>query len=1345
MDSFMSSPLPPVSLRSAPSNTAARRPSNLTRRQLLMWIGQRLAPDAPDYNMPSLCWIEGVLDHNVLTRAVQRLAGEADALRTVVKEASGAPFQEVLPHIDVSVALRDLREEHDAKAATGAVLHDAEARASRALVMDRCLFDFALFLLPGGRSALYFNLHHIVGDGFSLALLYQRLSELYHAGEKGEEPFPSPLRPFPEHLRRELEFASSPAYREDEAWWAARLAPSGAALSLYGEAVRGESGPSEQASFDLGADLTGRLRALAGTEAFKGKNEHAAIQNMLCAALCAWLHRIGPNTTVTVGLTFHNRTEEQRSVIGLFMQILPVRVDIAAGETFRSLYAKVSEAVVGALQHRRVAVENPLHRRVWDVIMNYTSAAFGDFAGRRAGYEWVFTRHTNVALSVQLHDFNKTGALHVDLDMQRAAIPEAQRRPPAAAAGHLWRVLEALLSDPDRAIADVDILMPEERARLVEAGRGPSIPVRVDVLPAAFEEHAAQRGHAPAVVCGSKCLSYGAMNSAANRLARRLQRLGAGRNERVAVFLDRSPEMVTAVLAALKAGAGYVPLDTAYPPDRLLWMLEDCAPRVVITSSALRPLLEQCLPPGALPILLLIDADPLIAEESDANLDVAVRGDDLAYVIYTSGSTGRPKGVEIERRAMANFLEAMRGGDWVLPGETLLAISPLSFDAHVSHLHHPLVVGARVVLATREDTADARRLLSLLEEYDVAAMGATPTTWRMLIEAGWKGKPDLKVHCGGEALTPDLVQKLRPRVGVLWNVYGPTEATVLSTMHRVELNDGVIPVGRPIANTQLYVVDAGGRDVPEGVAGELLIGGEGVARGYLNRPELTAEKFVQRPEGRAYRTGDRVRFLPDGSIELMGRLDHQVKIRGYRIELGEIESELERHPSVARAVVIAREDAPGDRRLVAYVVPIDRAIAPHELRSFLQSRLPAFMVPAAFVKLERLPLSPNGKVDRAALQASGALAAEERMAMSVRPVDLLEYQLSHIFEEALGSQPIGRKDSFFEVGGSSLSAVRVLTRIEALLGRSVPMQTFFANPSVTRLAAVLREGGWAPSLDSLVPLEPHGSLPPFFCVHTFIGEVCRGLAGRFTFDRPFYGLQPRGLDGREAPLTSVEAMAEYYVDQIRRVRPRGPYHIGGYCFGGIVAFEMARQLVASGDEVARLVIIDAAPRNLPDGGGLGKVRAGINRGLYALERVADIVRSPDPASALWRAADRIMKRGLSSARGEDGALEALRARLDGLSSWPLAYQRIASVHYTALLRYVPGIYEGRLTLIRTNERLQRWGIESETWGWEHVARDVEAHRVPGRHDEIMNEPHVRIVAEILARVLSDESPSGRIS
>jgi amino acid adenylation domain-containing protein len=1312
-----------------------------------MWIGQKLQPDAPDYNMANLYRFEGAADRAsgagavdpaLFSAAVQRLVDEADALRTVVREVDGAPFQEVLSHQDAAVAVHDLRDRAPTEADT-ALAELVQARASQVLRMDGRIFDFALFLLPEGRAAIYFNLHHLLGDGWALTLLYKRLSELYQAMERGEAPSPSPLRSFQEYLPAERAYVASPAYLEDEAWWTAQVASRSEALNVYGEPVRGESGAADRTSLDLGPERTGLLRAIATSDGFKGKNIHASLQNMLCAALCAWLHRIGPNASVTVGLPFHNRTDEFKATIGLFMQVLPVRVEIGPKETFRSLYAKVTEAAAEGLKRRRYTVENPLKRRVCDVIMNYLVTEFGDFAGRRVSYEWVFARHTNVALSVQIHDFLRTGSLHVDMDMQRAAFPEVHRRPPANAAAHLLRVLDALLSDPDRPLAEVDVLGAEERARLREAGRGPVATIPLDLVPGAFERNAARNGDAPAIVFGSRTVSYGELNRDANRLARRLQRLGVAPNQRVAVCLDRSPEMVMAVFAVLKAGAGYVPLDTSYPPARLQWMLQDCAPRVVITHSSLRALFEPSLALADPPALLCVDAEPGLADESDADLGLAAQGEDLAYVIYTSGSTGRPKGVEIPRRAMANYLEAMRGLGWLSSIDTLLAISPFSFDFHVPQIHLPLIAGARVLLAARKEAADAPRLISMLEDDGVTAMAGTPTSFRMLIEAGFSGKPDLKVHCGGEALMPDLVQKLRPRVAELWNVYGPTETTVYSTMHRVELSpsERVVPVGRPIANTQLYVVDPGGLDVPEGMTGELWIGGAGLARGYLRRPGLTAEKFVALPEGRAYRTGDLARFLPDGTLEVVGRIDHQVKIRGYRIELGEIEAELLSHPSVAQAAVVVREDKPGDRRLAAYVVAAGQAVEPQKLRAFLEERLPSFMVPPAFVTLDSLPLSPNGKVDRGALPAPNT-AADERPKAPARPLDLLEYQLACIFEEVLGVPRINPDESFFEVGGSSLLAVRALARIETLLGKSVPVQTFLSAPSVTRLAALLREGGFTPALESLVPLQPSGSRPPFFCVHAFIGDVCRGLAGRFAFGHPFYGLQPRGLDGREPLLTSVEEMAAYYIQEIRRVKPSGPYHIGGYCFGGVVAFEMARQLEQAGEDVAMLAIIDAAPRNLPRRGLASVVRAGINGGLRALEKLTDVLRAPDPLAALTRMMRRLAMRRRSGAgaRGSDAELVALRDMMDGLSAWPLAYQRIASVHYAALLRYVPGSYNGRVTLIRTSERLQRWGVEDETWGWEQVARAVDVHRIPGRHDEIMNEPHVGAVADVLARALS---------
>ena len=573
-----------------------------------------------------------------------------------------------------------------------------------------------------------------------------------------------------------------------------------------------------------------------------------------------------------------------------------------------------------------------------------------------------------------------------------------------------------------------------------------------------FERQAARTPEAVAVVYEGQELSYAELDARANQLSHYLRGLGVGPDVLVGVYVERSLEMVVGLLGILKAGGAYVPLDPAFPRDRLAFMLKDSQAPMLLTQ---RHLLAQ-LPASGVRIVTL-DADwETIARHSRQGLDRGVGPEALAYVIYTSGSTGLPKGVAIEHRSVVNFLTSMRREPGLTAGDRLLAVTTLSFDIAGLELYLPLAVGACVEVVSREVTTDPARLRERLAQSGATVMQATPATWRMLVEAGWERAAALKVLCGGEALGHELANALLARAREVWNLYGPTETTIWSAAYKLEGEQGpgsAVPLGRPIANTHLYVLDEAMQQVPTGVTGELYIGGVGLSRGYLNRPELTAEKFVPDPFGpepgrRLYRTGDLTRRRPDGTFEYLGRIDHQVKVRGYRIELGEVEAVLRQQGRVRETVVVAREAMPGDKRLVAYVVP---AQAPEptvsELRDFVKAQLPDYMVPSAFILLDALPLTPNGKVDRRALSGPDYARPELEKGF-VAPRDSFERQLTHVWEDLLGVKPIGVQDDFFELGGHSLLAVQLFAQIEKQMGIWLPLATLFEHPTVAQLATL---------------------------------------------------------------------------------------------------------------------------------------------------------------------------------------------------------------------------------------------------------------------------------------------------
>jgi amino acid adenylation domain-containing protein len=848
-----------------------------------------------------------------------------------------------------------------------------------------------------------------------------------------------------------------------------------------------------------------------------------------------------------------------------------------------------------------------------------------------------------------------------------------------------------------------------------------------------FEQQVSRTPSRIALAFRNELVSYAELNDRANRLAHHLRNRGIGREKLVGICVERSVNMVVAVLAVLKAGAAYVPLDPAYPKDRIAFILEDSQAALLVTERKVGEHLS-----GVAEKVELESAAEVIARENGGNLSNEAGPRNLAYVIYTSGSTGKPKGVQIEHRSVVNFLATMQMHPGMGLDDTLLAVTTLSFDIAGLELYLPLVTGGRLILASREEASQGQQLTRLMQESKATIMQATPATWRLLLDAGWPGNQNLKILCGGEALPRELAQQLLPRCRELWNMYGPTETTIWSTVYRVrDVNWSMAPIGRPIANTQAYILDPALQPVPVGVEGELWLGGDGVARGYYQRPGLTNEKFLSNPfsdepGARIYRTGDLVRFLPEGDIEYLGRIDNQVKIRGFRIELGEIEAALTQHPAVKSVVVSARDDSPGDKRLVAYLISSSgNNFSASDLRAHLKKTLPDYMVPSAFVRLEAFPLTPNGKVDRLALPAPQASDFQlESVFVGAR--DKVEKQLVAICEEILGIRPLGVKANLFELGAHSLQIARVFMKISKTFGRDLPLALLFQAPTIEQLATYLRTGD-ANAFPTLVPVQPAGTKPPLFCVHGGAGTTyyLRKLAQYLGSDQPVYGLESEGLDGRPIRRNRVEEMAAHYISEIRRIQPQGPYYLGGYCFGGFVAYEMAQQLRSQGQSVALVALFNAPLRSrLRPAPKSSAAQASSKRNQSFSERLKIAVS--------WRAKSAVEKLRLAG----EAALFA-SCRISGIPV-PQSLRTLYVLRMTdrAEFLYRPQSYDGHVALFRGR------GIydHDPEMGWAGLVKTgIEIHYVgdteQGARHEIVNEPLVQELARDLnATLASAEKP-----
>ena len=887
--------------------------------------------------------------------------------------------------------------------------------------------------------------------------------------------------------------------------------------------------------------------------------------------------------------------------------------------------------------------------------------------------------------------------------------------------GHLVTMTEAMLEKPDQKISRLPLLTEKEREQFAEWNQTEAEYPRELCVHELVEAQVARTPEASAVEHGGKQLTYWELNERANQLARFLRKRGIGQESRVGICLRRSLELPVAILAVLKAGAACVPLDPAYPKERLSYMLEDSETPLVLTQ------------PGLLSEVTDFDAEVVnlepdwkaFAQESRENVRSGVDPENLAYVIYTSGSTGKPRGVLLMHGGLVNHNVAAAKLFGITSADRMAQFASISFDIAIEEIFPTWISGGTLVVREEDASLAVGDFLRWVDENRVTALDLPTAYWhelvRELAESSLKLPKSMRlVIVGGEKANSGALATWRKLAGshVRWvNTYGPTETSVIVTSYEPKGSEdlpAVLPIGRPIANTKIYILDKNLQQLPVGIAGDLYVSGPGLARGYLNRAEITAEKFVQDPFSdvagtRMYKTGDLARYLANGEIEFAGRIDDQVKIRGYRVELEEIEAVLGAHPGVHEVVIIARENASGEKSLVAYLVPSREQVpTASELRTYLKQKLPAYMVPAAVVLLESMPKTPNGKVDKRALPApkdADFATAQEYVA----PTTELQSGLAKIWDTVLDKRPIGIRDNFFELGGHSLLAARLMHRIEQQLGKRLPLATLLQAPTIEELSRVIGGGQESSSWSSLVALQPQGSKAPFFCIHGVGGNVVgfHDLARHLGNDQPFYALQPQGLDGKRKCLTSVQEMAASYLNEIKRVQPHGPYHIGGYSFGGLVAYEIAQMLQARGEQVAVLALFDTFPGKMES-------RASQMKGLMALP--------------LKERLSFLFKKG-------SFVLMTLRKRLE-LAMIPRHLRNVRQACAKAAGNYDVLPYKGRVTLFRVREKSAGSLNDPYAIWWRVAAEGVELREINGDHLSLLKEPQVRFLAEELADCLA---------
>ncbi|MFN7994222.1 MAG: amino acid adenylation domain-containing protein [Bryobacteraceae bacterium] len=1293
----------------------------LTSAQRRIWFLEQMDGVSSGYNLSPAVALTGAIDRSALEKSFTAMLARHESLRTVLVVEGDTPMQRFLAPAAGTVEYVDLRSLPPDQRQTSADGLISE-RAGRPFdIYKGPLIRLTLFQIEDARHILLISAHHIIVDGVSLGIFVHELGELYDAEVTGRDAalpeLPVEYADFIDWKQSALEGGS---LRDQIEYWKRRLAGAPELLELPADRVR----PAEQSYSGDSIDRAIPEQLVEEASAL-GSREQATVFSVLLTCFIVLLYRYTRQEDISVGVPLAGRNRlETENLVGLLMNMVVIRTDLSGPPAFVDVLRQVRDSLLEATENQDVPFQklieelNPRRSLAYNPIFQVLATSFSaQLTNRRFGplEASPYPVDTGTAMFEITSAFTQDarGSWQWDLNYNTHLFDRSRME---RMIRHFEILLSAALRDPGRAITELPLLTQEETAQMARFN-DTATPFPHACVPELIRAVARQNPDRVAVQFEGRSLSYRELDVTSDRLARVLRNHGAVPGDLIALCVSRSIEMVVGLLAILKGGCAYVPMDPDYPVQRLLGMLEDSGAKLLLTERDLVHELQRAAADVAF-------VDDTATETGHSDLEEDIDPESLAYVIYTSGSTGKPKGVAIPHRAVVNLLCSMRRAPGFTADDTLLAVTTVCFDIAGLELYLPLITGGRVVIASRETALDGRALLHAVRRYGITVMQATPTTWRLLIEAGWDGTQPLKVLCGGEALPVDLANQLTQRSASVWNVYGPTETTIWSAC--IQLHTGQpVTIGRPIDNTGFYILDGNLQPVPIGVNGELYIGGSGLARGYWNRSELTSEKFVSIPgvAGGAtlYRTGDEVRLLENGTSEYQRRIDFQVKVRGFRIELGEIETALAAIEGVMQAVVTVREDTPGDRRLVAYVIPRPAAsLSRLSLQDQLKRTLPDYMVPY-IMTLEAFPLTSNGKVDRNRLPAPETAPAS---AETIAPRTQVEAKLVEIWQEILRVPSLGVRDDFFDQGGHSLLAVRLLARVRDVFDTEIPLATMFHEPTVEHMASAIEERKrpqQRPS--SVIALRTEGSKPPLFLGGSTPAYL--QLAQVLGEDQPVYkmdlyalGEQVCSSAGR--PYETFSQYVDHFLADIRKIQPTGPYYLGGGCDGGVLALEVARQLQRLGQEVGLLLIWET-PRT----------------GYFEPRRIAGAVHLARRAAQSLAAGELPWIRRNRLARESEAARQLTPEQERYLLVYDTLWTAITNFRSTAK-------FAGRVEFLQAEKQFPQYHDTSH--GWDDLATfGVRIHTIPGDHDSYFKEhfdSYATAVRGLLLQAQGEADPGG---
>ena len=1344
-----------------PARTIRRRsfdtPPQLSFSQERLWFLDQLMPRSPVFNVPISVPVSGALDRAVLQRCVAEIVRRHEVFRTRFLTVDGKPIP-VISDVPTTLETIDLTSlaESEQTIECGRL---AKLEALRPFDLEGApLIRTTLIRMSHEKSLFLLTMHHIVSDGSSILIFFRELSALYQAFTKGEA---SPLAELPvqyaDYALWQRDWLQGEVLERQLSYWRNQLAGELPVLDLPADRPRPavQTYPGDRVTVVLPAELTAAFTELS-------QREGATLFMTLLAAFKVLLQRHTGQEDIIVGSPMANRPQtETEGLIGFFLNNLALRDDLSGDPNFRQLLARVRKTALDAYANQDVPFERLIgelkperdlsRTSIFQVYFNLFS--FSDKIdlpdGETVSFVDAWLQSEEDLSKFDLTLYAGVGAKEIKLAFAYNTDLFARTRIEQMA-DQFRQLLSQIVARPDERISRFSLVTPRAESVLPKPTQTQA-DHREKPIHELFSEQAQLHPDKTAVEDPRESLSYRELDSRSNRLANYLRAGGIRTGDVVAIYGHRSVSLVWAILAVLKAGAVFLILDPDYPVERLMSCLEIAGPRgwLQLEPAGILPeVLGRFVETLDLCRLQLPTQADLLAGYSIEPPRTNIAADDLAYIAFTSGSSGKPKGVMGRHGPLTLFTSWATDKFGLNESERFCMLSGLAHDPLHRDIFTPLQLGGTVCIPDQKDIESPARLRAWMNQKKVTVANLTPAMSQLLSEGATDAEQIESLRYSflvGDVLTKRDVARLRklaPKITCV-NLYGSTE-TQRAVGHFVVPNTSdeapgfdrqVLPLGRGIRDVQLLVLNRRQQMCGIGEPGEIYFRSPHLAKGYLSDATLTHERFIQNPftneaEDRLYRTGDLGRYLPDGNVEHLGRADRQVKIRGFRIEPAEIEAVLTKHTAVHEAAVIAQRNDSDETSLVAYVVG-DQTIAASVLREYVGERLPVYMVPSAFVMLEALPLTPNGKLDRAALPRPDQIQAERRVDYRgdyTAPRSATERALAEVWQEVLSLDRIDIHENFFELGGHSLLAVRLFAEMEKRFGRRLPLATLFQAPTIAQLAALLKDES-TPQWSSLVPIQPLGSRPPFFCVHAVGGNVLEyyDLARHLGTDQPFYAFQSRGLDGAQTPHARIEDMAAHYVKELREFQPEGPYFIGGRSLGGMIAFEMARQLNAQGQEIGLLALLDSYPV------GHAKLSASHDSSKtelrHYLRKAGAHISNMRTLPLTEKFGYLIDKSQYLPIRIKSRIWRTIYRSYQSLGQEvPRALRDVEEFNWLAARAYTPHFYDGQITLFWASKDLRAKFDLLE--GWQSLALGgMEVHEVPGTHLDMIKEPHVEELAK----------------